>query len=98
MADPLHLLRDLDRVPRGVIHVGANIGQEFPAYRAAGLAWGLYIEALPSVYERLRLTLEDAPNHLPINALCADVDGEERFSMSLRMMAIHRACWNSAGM
>ena len=78
MADPLHLLRDLDRVPRGVIHVGANIGQEFPAYRAAGLAWGLYIEALPSVYERLRLTLEDAPNHLPINALCADVDGEER--------------------
>jgi len=49
MADPLHLLRDLDRVPRGVIHVGANVGQEFPAYQAAGFPWGVYIEALPSV-------------------------------------------------
>ena len=31
-------------------------------------------------YERLRLTLEDAPNHLPIAALCADVDGEGAIS------------------
>jgi FkbM family methyltransferase len=77
MADPLQLLRDLDRVPCGVIHVGANAGQEFPAYRAAGLAWGLYIEALPEAFERLRLTLAASSTHLAINALCADDDGKE---------------------
>jgi FkbM family methyltransferase len=77
MADLVQLLRNLGRMPRGVIHVGANIGQEFSAYKAAGVAWGIYIEALPSAYERLRQRLINAPNHLPINALCAHSDGEE---------------------
>ncbi len=77
MADPLHLLKDLDLMPHGVIHVGSNDGHEFVAYQAAGLAWAVYIEALPAAYERLRARLGDAPNHLAINALCADIDGLE---------------------
>jgi FkbM family methyltransferase len=77
MGDPLNLLRDLDCMPHGVIHVGAHAGQEFQGYQAAGIAWGLYIDALPSAYEQLRATLANAPNHLAINALCSDFDGIE---------------------
>ena len=75
MAHPLELLKDLGCEPRGLIHVGAHIGQEFEDYKRHRLEQVLYIEANPRIYEQLKRRVESATGHFAINALCAERDG-----------------------
>ena len=58
----------------GVIHVGANTGQERRYYWLLGVdvAW---VEAIKEVYEELVDNLSDYDRQRPIHALLADVDG-----------------------
>lgn len=66
--------------PKGVLHCGANVGEEVPVYDELGIESGLFIEANPEIY----LKLED--NLLPFynkgrdyiaEAYCVgDVEGE----------------------
>jgi FkbM family methyltransferase len=60
----------------GLVHVGANIGQEFEAYRGAGLCPVVYVEPHPEVFARLRARVSAEPGHIAINALCGERDGE----------------------
>jgi FkbM family methyltransferase len=60
----------------GLIHVGANSGQERGAYYQLGLDV-LWIEADPDVFRRLRENIMEYPQQHAINALLADVDGAE---------------------
>jgi FkbM family methyltransferase len=72
-------LKPIDRFLRaipGVIHIGANTGEEREFYRQLGLQV-LWIEAIAEVYERLRANIATIPHQRAINALLADVDGEE---------------------
>ena len=74
---PIGLIRDLELKCRGVIHVGANIGQEFRAYRRAGLDSVVYIEPIPSVFATLKQRISVDERHRAINALCTDREGDE---------------------
>jgi FkbM family methyltransferase len=59
----------------GVIHIGANSGQERDLYAAFGLhvAW---IEAIPEIFETLKLSISEFPEQHAYNYLIADDDGK----------------------
>jgi FkbM family methyltransferase len=61
---------------RGVIHVGANLGQERDAYAARGLNV-LWIEPIPELFKRLTLLIEPFPNQKALCELITDTDGQE---------------------
>jgi FkbM family methyltransferase len=78
MSHPLHLVQEFGPPLRGLVHVGANIGQEFADYVSAGLAPVVYVEADPRVCARLAQSVGEQPGHFTVNALCASTDGEMR--------------------
>ena len=61
---------------RGVIHIGANIGQERHLYADRGLAV-LWIEPIPSVFATLVDNIREEPRQRAINALLLDKDDVE---------------------
>ena len=78
MSHPLALLFDLRLAsPQGIIHVGANVGQEISAYRSSGAKICLYFEPIPAVFEKLKSNLENIPNHFALQELISDKDDEE---------------------
>lgn len=68
--DHYNFLRDC----RGIIHVGANVGQEAGRYASHGLSV-VWIEPIPEVFAKLRDNISRFPNQTAINALISDVDG-----------------------
>lgn len=78
MSHPLQLLSNLRLAsPQGIIHVGANVGQEIPAYKASLAKICLYFEPIPDIFAKLKSNLENIPNHYPLQELISDADGEE---------------------
>lgn len=59
-------------VPRKVLHLGANDGQEVPAYDKAGIA-AYHVEAIPQVFETLREACRPYRHQTPILA-CLDAE------------------------
>jgi FkbM family methyltransferase len=85
----------------GVIHVGANVGQEREVYAAFGLRV-LWIEPIPEVYERLVANIAEFPAQRALLALVTDRDGGEyEFhvasnnggSSSILDFKLHREIW-----
>jgi FkbM family methyltransferase len=68
--DQCRFLRDI----RGVIHVGANTGQERNAYGAHGLSV-LWIEPIPEVFGELLVNIATFARQRAICALVSDSDG-----------------------
>jgi len=60
----------------GIIHVGANTGQERQLYASKGLPV-LWVEPIPEVYRKLMANLRDFPNQRAIQALLYDKDGAQ---------------------
>lgn len=95
MSHPLKLLSSLRLAPpQGIIHVGANIGQEISAYRSSGAQICLYFEPIPDAFEKLKSNLDNIPNHYPLQHLISDKDDEEEVfyisnnSLSSSMLAL----------
>ena len=98
------LTQDPDRFLRrvaGVIHVGANTGQERELYERLGLnvAW---IEPIPSVFAELQRNIAGYSRQKAFNCLLSDSDGElfdfkisnyEGQSSSIFDLAMHRDIW-----
>jgi FkbM family methyltransferase len=63
----------LDRTT-GIIHVGANTGQERELYASKGLHV-FWVEPIPDVYQKLVANLSNFPNQLAVQALLYDRDG-----------------------
>ena len=59
----------------GIIHVGANHGQERDFYNQFGLNV-VWIEAIPDVYERLLRNIQNLPDQRAYRALLTDKEGE----------------------
>jgi len=59
---------------RGVIHIGANLGQERFRDRRLGLEV-LWIEPIPSVFEGLQRNIRVLPGQRAVRALVTDTDG-----------------------
>jgi len=85
----------------GVIHVGANAGQERDLYAAHGLAV-VWIEPIPSVFAKLCDNIRHYPTQRAINALIMERDGAEHVlhiannegaSSSVFDLHLHRDIW-----
>ena len=59
----------------GVIHVGANTGQERHIYNAHGLRV-LWVEPFPEVFAALEANIRGIAGQTALNAILADVDGK----------------------
>lgn len=73
------LRRDPDRFLRrvkGVIHVGANTGQEREQYDRHRLRV-LWVEPIPEIFAQLKANLAGFPRQRPVQALVSDRDGAE---------------------
>lgn len=64
------------RSARGVVHVGANVGQERELYRRRGLDV-LWIEPIPDVYAELCRNIEGFPQQRALESLVTDRDDVE---------------------
>ncbi len=64
----------LDHVT-GVIHIGANLGQEAPAYAQKDINV-LWIEPIPEIFSQLVVNISDYPDQLAAQALLLDEDGK----------------------
>lgn len=64
---------------RGVIHIGANTGQEADAYKDNGIVRVIWVEAILEVYKKLVEHVSDPKygDTICINACISDVDGKE---------------------
>lgn len=63
--------------PIGVLHIGANVGQEVSDYYNNGVERTVWIEADPSLISPLIANLQPYNNHLVFNSCLTDTDGEE---------------------
>lgn len=61
---------------RGVLHLGAHVGEEAAAYEAAGLSRVVWVEALPATVTELRRRVEPL-GHEVIEAAVSDRAGQE---------------------
>lgn len=62
--------------PPGVLHLGANSGQEAEAYHRNGVRQVIWVEALPEVCAKLRKHLVGYPGQVALLACVSDKDGE----------------------
>lgn len=70
------LFRKYNIRPDGVLHIGANSGQEADEYDKFRIPKVVWIEALPDVFKKLVRHVAGRPGHLPLQACISDVDGD----------------------
>lgn len=63
--------------PKGILHVGANVGEEAEAYNKAGIKNVIWIEANPAMFTQLQETLKKYPTHKSFNYCVSDEEGKE---------------------
>jgi FkbM family methyltransferase len=61
---------------KGLIHIGANEGQERAEYASHDLRV-VWVEPIPEVFETLEANLKSYPKQTAVKELIADVDGKE---------------------
>jgi FkbM family methyltransferase len=89
----------------GVIHVGANTGQERKLYAQYGLSV-VWIEPIPEIFEKLQLNLIGFPKQIALKGLVTDYDDMEYHfhlannngaSSSILDMNLHQDIWPEVG-
>jgi len=92
-----HYLRNVN----GVVHVGANTGQERDKYKEWGLRV-LWIEPIPEVFRQLKTNVAGYEGHLAIHALITDRDDATYTfnvannggqSSSILNLGLHKKVW-----
>lgn len=71
------LLQKYNIRPTGVLHIGANTGQEAPDYYSNSVDHTIWVEADPSLILGLIHTLSPYSNHIIFNDCLTNTDGEE---------------------
>jgi FkbM family methyltransferase len=66
----------------GVIHIGANEGQEREHYKKYNVNKVLWIEADPNVFKKLKKNISKYKNHIAINYLILDKSQKTQFNIS----------------
>jgi FkbM family methyltransferase len=86
---------------KGVLHVGANFGQERELYSTYGLNV-VWIEPIPEVFDRLKTVINSYPNQKAFCYLVTDIDDKEYLfhvsnnegqSSSIYDLADHKEIW-----
>jgi FkbM family methyltransferase len=85
----------------GVIHVGANVGQESKLYSDLDLEV-IWFEPIPEIFEELKFNISQYKNQIAYNFLLTDVDDQEYDfkisnnagqSSSIFDLALHKELW-----
>lgn len=63
----------INNVKKGVIHVGANNGYDCESYGNLNVLW---IEPIPSVFNKLQKNIQKYPTQRGLNCLISDIDGK----------------------
>lgn len=63
--------------PSGILHCGANIGEEAESYDKAGIKNVIWIEANPVIFEVLKENLKKYPSHTAHNVCVSNIDDKE---------------------
>lgn len=63
--------------PNGVLHIGANIGEEAPVYNELGVQKVIWIEGNPDLMMRLENNIKPYPLQVAMNYLIGDEEGKE---------------------
>lgn len=61
----------------GVLHLGANLGQEAEAYVAQGITQVIWVEALPLIFAKLCANCQKYTGHIALMACVSDVDDQD---------------------
>lgn len=62
--------------PKGVLHVGANVGEEAPVYDELGIRKVIWIEGNPELFPTLNSNVSKFEGQTAYNNCIGDVDGE----------------------
>lgn len=76
-----HLCSKYKFVPKGIIHIGAHLGEEFGDYNSLGVKKIVWIEGNPEVFARLKNKLKGADMHF-INHIVSDKEREYEFHIT----------------
>lgn len=68
--------------PNGILHVGANVGEEAPVYLELGIKRQIWIEANPEIYEKLKANISSNPEAVAYNFAAGDED---------KMITLHKS-------
>lgn len=90
--------------PKGILHVGAHLGQELEFYNSLKVNKVIWFEAIPEICSQLKRKIKEYPNHIAINSLLYSVRGKsvrfyissnEKVSSSLNRPHLVSAVWPS---
>ena len=87
----LKLARRYHVKPRGVVHVGAHLGQEHASYVKWGVRRQVWVEPQPEVFERLKAALPDDEEVTAVRAAC----GAERGRAVMHRLSGNEGASNS---
>lgn len=73
----IELHRRFKFIPEGVVHLGANSGQEAVEYHRWGVRNVIWVEALPDVFLELKRNVSHYPGQLALCACLSNVDGQK---------------------
>lgn len=71
------LLKKYQFKPTGILHIGANEGQEVPMYLGEGIDRMILIEAIPEMATKLSEHLHDFHDIVVLSACITDTDGDK---------------------
>lgn len=68
--------------PRGVLHVGANVGEERDVYLELGIKKQIWIEANPTIFLKLKSNISNNPQAVALNYCVSDKKEKVKFNIS----------------
>lgn len=68
--------------PKGVLHIGANRGEEADVYNELGIEKVIWIEGNPELEEKLKQNVNRFPGHVWMIKCISDIDGESQLHIS----------------
>lgn len=76
------LFAKYDIKPKGVLHIGANIGEEAPVYDQLGIKKQIWIEGNPEIFLKLKRNVSHNPHAVALNYVIGDENKEVVFHIA----------------
>lgn len=68
--------------PSGVLHIGANVGEEFSVYNELGIKKQIWIEGNTDIFLKLKQNISSNPEAVALNYIIGDENKEVDFHIS----------------
>lgn len=68
--------------PKGVLHIGANVGEEFQVYNKLGVKKQIWIEGNPEIFLKLKNNISSNPQAVALNYVIGDENKDVVFHIS----------------